>query len=374
MSKLMRLLLCLPLLLCQPVKAVFTYASKLSNGKQNIYFFNDIHEAYDKAPEQQIQLVSFAKRLNATLLTEEMTDMNTLRRYIHDDGLLASIQVDCMNHLAKEESDLFPLRGLSLFARSMGVNATNIDYRQWVDAFRTGRSITGKMAMHVLDTVIEEIKAYDDNPVFNAYYDKTIDMVTTVFKPLWDYLRVYDIPVADLAKTEEFKRIITEIHNDPRKKELGYSDYWIAYDADIFDCILLHKLAQSTQEHIIVCAGAFHCNLASDLLEQVGFTKPKEHECGQRALGTHPMHMPTFVDRILQNRMLLCIDQVERKEIINQALHAAIDESTKILEAPWLYGSVSSMDLFILVYFISVIGFTGLLTRQAYALNTGLSS
>ena len=361
----MRLLLCLPLILCQPVKAVFTYASHLSNGKQNIYFFNDIHEAYDKAPDQQIQLVSFAKRLNATLLTEEMTDMNTLRRYIHDEELLANIQVDCMNHLAKEESDRFPLRGLALFARSMGVDAANIDYRQWVDAFRTGRSITGKTAMHVLDVVIEEIKAYDDNPVFNAYYDKTIDMVTTVFKPLWDYLRVHDIPVADLSKTEEFKRIITEIHNDPRKKELNYSDYWIAYDADIFDCILLHKLVQSTQEHIIVCAGAFHCNLASDLLKEIGFTQ--EYYCGQRALGTTPVHIEGFTQRVLHDKVLLCIDQVERKQVIEQALQKAVDESNRVLRAPWVYGSVSTMAFFVLLSFIFIVGLTGLLTRRAYA-------
>ncbi len=361
----MRLLLCFPLILCQPVKALFTYASHLSNGKQNIYFFNDIHEAYDKAPDQQIQLVSFAKRLNATLLTEEMTDMNTLRRYIHDDGLLASIQVDCMNHLAKEESDRFPLRGLSLFARSMGVDATNIDYRQWVDAFRTGRSITGKIAMHLLDTVIEEIRAYDDNPVFNAYYDKTINMVTTVFKPLWDYLRVHDIPVADLAKTEEFKRITTDIQNIKMDAKQRYNDYWIVYDSSIFDCLLLHKLAQHQQGHVIVCAGAFHCDLASDLLKEVGFDQG--YYCGQRELGTNPVHIEGFTKRILKDKMPLCANKLERKQVIEQALQTAIDESSRVLQAPWLYGSVSSMALFILVYFIFVIGLTSLLTRRIYA-------
>ncbi len=365
MSKSIRLLLFLPLVFCQPVKAVFTYASHLSNGKQNIYFFNDIHESYDKASDQQIQLVSFAKKLNASLFTEEMTDMNNLKNYIHDEKLLANIQVDCMNHLAKEESDLFPLRGLSLFARSMGVDAANIDYRQWVDAFRTGRSITGKTAMHVLDTVIEEIRAYDDNPVFNAYYDKTIDMVTAVFKPLWDCLRVHDIPVADLAKTEEFKRITTAIQSIKIDGKQRYNDYWIVYDSSIFDCLLLHKLAQSTQEHIIVCAGAFHCNLASDLLKEVGFTQ--EYYCGQRALGTNPVHIEGFTQRVLQGRAPVCIDQVERKQVIEQILRATIDDSNRVRQAPWLYGSVSTMALFILACFISVIGFTGLFTHRAYA-------
>ncbi len=368
MSKLMRTLLFLPLVLCQPVKAVFTYASHLTNGKQNIYFFNDIHEAYDKAPEQQIQLVSFAKKLNATLLTEEMTDMHNLRNYIRDEELLAKVQIDCMNHLAKEESEQFPLRGLSLFARSMGVDAANIDYRQWVDAFRTGRAITGKTAMYLLDTVIEEVRAYNDNPVFNAYYAKTINTVTTVFKPLWDYLRVHDIPVADLAKTAEFKSIVTEIHNDPRKKELGYSDYWIAYDADIFDCILLHRLAQCKQEHIIVCAGAFHNNLASDLLKQIGYDQG--YRSGQRALGTNPVHIEGFTRRILQGGAPLCTDRMKRKQIIEQALQAAINESNNVLQSPWLYGSVSTVFLFVVLFFMISVGSIALLTQRAYALRS----
>src|SRR5690606_11018497 len=132
-----------------PLQAVFNYARHLNNGKQHIYFFNDIHEAYDKAPNQQIDIVSFAKQLHALGLTEEMTNTDTLQRYIDDVQLLAQINHDCMEHLKKEESHQFPLRGLAMLARSQGVDAVNIDYRQWVDAWRSGRSITGRIAMQV---------------------------------------------------------------------------------------------------------------------------------------------------------------------------------------------------------------------------------
>lgn len=312
-----------------PLQAVFNYASHITNGKQHIYFFNDIHEAYDKAPNQQIDLISFAKQLDAKMLTEEMTNTDTLQNYIADMELLGQINRDCMEHLKKEESERFPLRGLAMLARSQGVDAVNIDYRQWVDAWRSGRSITGRVAMQVLDAVINEIKQYNDNPIFNAYYQKTVAMITDVFKPLWDYLRTSDEPVCNLIISDQGKSIIAAIDADPRKKELKYSDYWIAYDSALFDCLLLHRLAQLADEHIIVCAGGFHCNLATELLEQSGFKK--EYACGSPDLNPTAIPMQGFARHVAgqydaclteQGRILCFKEQIQT--IIEQPSSAGV--------------------------------------------------
>lgn len=305
----------------QPLKAVFTYANHLTDDKQHIYFFNDIHDACDKASDQQIHIISFAKQLNAVMLTEEMTNTDTLKRYLHDADMLNQVHEDCLLHLAKEESEQFPLRGLALCARSMGVDAKNIDYRQWVDAFRTGRAITGRAAMQVLDRVIADIKSYNDNAVFNGYYASTVAMVTNSFKPFWDYLRQHNGPVRELTKADEFKKITTDMQQLKLDADQRYNDYWITYDSSLFNCLLLHELAQQKQTHIIVCAGAFHCNLASDMLEKIGFHTVPSHACGQRDLGTTPMNMKAFMHRVLQDRLPLCLNASERKEIINQAVN-----------------------------------------------------
>lgn len=311
-----------------PLQAVFNYASHITNGKQHIYFFNDIHEAYDKAPNQQIGLISFAKQLDAQVLTEEMTNTDTLQKYVHDVELLAQINVNCMELLQKEESDQFPLRGLAMLARCQGVDAVNIDYRNWVDAWRSGRSITGRVAMQVLDDVINEIKLYDDDAVFNAYYQKTVAMMTDVFKPLWNYLRKSDKPVCDLIACDEGKAIIEAIDADPRKKELKYSDYWIAYDSALFDCLLLHRLAQMSDEHIIVCAGGFHCNLATELLEQCGFKKV--YACGSPDLNPTAISMQGFAGQVLAGPCDVCLTERERSLCMQEQIQAVIKRPTKV--------------------------------------------
>lgn len=326
-------LLCLTLILCQPIKAVFTYGNHLSKGKQNIYFFHDIHESYEKAPEQQISVVSFAKQINAKLFTEEMTDTQTLQKYIKDKHLLAQIGLDCAAHLENPESKLFPLRGLALFGRSQGVDAQNLDYRQWVDAFRSGKAITGKVAMQVLDQIIAEIKHYDDGPILNEYYKESVALVTgDIFKPLWDFLRAHEETVAQLAQTEEFKAIIKKIDSDPRKQELQYSNYWVAYDSILFDCLLLHRLVQESHKDIIVCAGGYHCRKAAELLEQCGFVKI--YGCGQEGLYPTPMNMQGFVQKTLRQKYTQCITVAERETILEQETAAVIESNKKILALP----------------------------------------
>ncbi len=310
-----------------PLQAVFNYASHVTNGKQHIYFFNDIHEAYDKAPNQQIDIVSFAKQLHALMLTEEMTNTDTLQNYIDDAQLLVQINDDCMEHLKKEESHQFPLRGLAMLARSQGVDAVNIDYRQWVDAWRSGRSITGRVAMQVLDAVIDEIKQYDDNLIFNAYYEKTIAMVANVFKPLWDYLRASEKSVGELIASAEGQAIIAAIDADPRKKELKYSDYWIAYDSALFDCLLLHALAQNSNEHIIVCAGGFHCNLAAELLEQSGFQK--KYACGSPDLNPTAIGIQGFA-RHVSGCYDACLTQQERALCFQKEIQTIVEQPSKV--------------------------------------------
>lgn len=312
-----------------PLQAVFNYASHITNGKQHVYFFNDIHEVYDKAPDQQIDVVSFAKQLKAKMFTEEMTNTDTLQKYISDSQLLAQINYDCMELLQKEESNKFPLRGLAMLARSQGVDAINIDYRNWVDAWRSGKSITGRVAMQVLDAVINEIKQYDDGPIFNAYYCKAVAMITDVFKPLWNYLRDSDELVCNLIASDKGKAIIVAIDTDPRKKELKYSDYWIAYDNTLFDCLLLHRLAQSSDEHIIVCAGGFHCNLAIELLEQNGFNK--KYACGNPDLNPTAISLQGFARTVsgvydaclTEQKRILCM-QEQIQNIVVQ-IPAAVD-------------------------------------------------
>lgn len=356
-------LLFLSLLFIQPVKAVFTCATHISNEKQNIYFFNDIHEAYEQAPEQQLAVVSLAKELNAKLLTEEMVDTSTLRDYVHDERLIAQIELDCMEHLKKEESLQFPLRGLALLARTAGVDACNIDYRQWVDAFRSGRSITGKMAMSMLDNVIADIRSYDDNDLFNAYYKESTDMVTEVFKPLWDYLRAHDELVADLVRTDEFKEIVAAINADPRKKEFKYSDYWIAFDSRIFDCLLLHTLAQQKDEHVIVCVGAFHANHAMELLAQLGY----KNICslGQIDYNAVAVSIDGFVHKLLMRKLDVSIDREERKAMITGAIEDVINKNNLLLKAPSWITAVS-----LILVFLAIVALTMLCTNQIYALRS----
>ncbi len=356
-------LLFLFLLFAQPVKAVFTCATHMSNGQQNIYFFNDIHEAYEKAPEQQIAIVNLAKELNAKLFTEEMVDTSTLRNYVHNDRFMAQIELDCMEHLKKEESSRFPLRGLALFARTAGVDARNIDYRQWVDAFRSGRSITGKMAMHMLDSVIADIRSYDDNDLFNEYYRESTDMVTQVFKPLWDYLRAHDEFVADLVRTDEFKEIVAAINADPRKKEFKYSDYWIAFDSRIFDCLLLHTLAQEQDEHVIVCVGAFHANHAMELLAQLGYKKICS--LGQIDYNAVAVSVDGFVHKLLMRKLDINIDREERMAIMARAIEDVISKNNLLLKV----SSLITALLFILG-FLMIILLTMFFIYQIYVLRS----
>lgn len=227
-----------------------------------------MHEASELAPNQQTAVVYLAKELNATLLTEEMVDITTLSKYIPDKQLMEQIDADCMRLLQKKESSFFPLRGLSLFARSRGVNAYSADYRQWADPFRCGRLITGKMAMKVLDKVIEEIDTYDDNPIFNNYYQEKAEMVKMAFAPLWDHLRMQNKLIGELCMTPEFQKIVALLYN-PQENE--YSECWVMYDSSIFDCLLLHNLAQNNNEHIIICAGDYHCEKIKTLLMNCGY-------------------------------------------------------------------------------------------------------
>lgn len=311
---------------CFPIKAVFVDFNYLYDGNQHIYFFEDLHKPSDIAQDQQITIVSLAKELSATLLTEEMVDIGTLKNYVTDEKFCAQIELDCMDLLQKEESSQFSLRGLALFARSIGVDASNIDYRLWADPFRCGRSITGCMAVQILIKVLKEIISYDDNPLFNAYYKKSVEMVKGEFGSFWLYLGKWNEPVSKICCAPEFHEIVTSLYN-PTKNE--YSEFWAMYDSCLFNCLLLHSLAQCKNKHIIISAGEHHCRQLKNVLINSGF---KALHSIDKENGQTPIEIKKLIDHDLGKQVDNCVDICERKNMITDQIAAIITKNRMILE------------------------------------------
>jgi hypothetical protein len=309
-----------------PARAVFVGFDYLSNGKQHIYFFEDVHKPSPVSQKQQIEVASLAKELGATLLTEEMVDIGTLRNYVTDEKLLAQIELDCMDLLKSEESSQFSLRGLALFARSLGCDAFNVDYRQWADPFRCGRSITGFMAVQVLGKVLKEIASYDDNAIFNDYYKKSYDMVTGEFGSFWLYLCKWNVPISKICCAPEFYEIVASLYN-PAQNE--YSEFWAMYDSCIFNCLLLHKLAQSTNEHIIICAGEHHSQQLKKILISCGYGSL--HAIDQLN-DQSPIEVKKLIEWNVNRRIADCVNMAERKKIIAAQIELIINKNRMLLK------------------------------------------
>lgn len=313
-------------IVCLPIRAVLVDFNHMYDDKKYVYFFEDLHKHSDIAQNQQIAVVSLAKELGATLLTEEMVDIGALRNYVTDEKLLAQIEIDCMDLLKKEESSQFSLRGLAMFARSMGVDACNIDYRQWADPFRSGRSITGRIAIQVICKVLKEIASYNDNPVFNDYYKKSYDMVRGDFGSFWLYLCQWDEPVSKVCCAPEFQQIISSLYN-PAHNE--YSEFWAMYDSCLFNCLMLHKVAQCNNKHIIICAGEHHCRQLKKLLFNCGYEALRAID---RENDQTPLDIKSAVSSDLHRQIANCVDTSERKKIIADEIELIINKNRALLE------------------------------------------
>ncbi len=224
-----------------------------SGEKQHIICCGDWHNLTTHADQQADELVKFIAERKCDsdcILVEDMTDFEHVFQYVeqylkkHMDGytepVLGNVQKKYHEELKKFLKSLGQgaLLKIGLHAESQGVRVINSEYRQLLLGLPLPASwepLVCKVSSFMWSSILEELKAYDDNDVLNHFYK---DIIT---------------------RSEHF------IKSDRFSQEIEF------LDAKFLHNIYQLQIEQEQSNMIALCAGALHTINIERILPKLGY-------------------------------------------------------------------------------------------------------
>lgn len=303
--------------------------------EQHLVLCGDNHDLKETGIDQAHEIVDcLAKRANKydTILVEDLNDMQSLGKSIDAffdaypnsadrakaqafiDTAGKSIECQREECLRSKEHDV--LFVLPYLARTKNVSVQNIDFRFIVScsAMRldTQKYADGRLLVpHLIESIVEEIAAYNDGPLLNNIYAKIIGRYTPfkdvvcdimrsnniIFQDLVDYFEqtcfdnpafkpvyVHPIDTVDLSwSVNRFERALENIRNgdksiDVRNQFRSHLDTLLTLSsAELIDARALHaiytrQIQSSAGNVMFMCAGKAHNGVIAQVLPNFGYT------------------------------------------------------------------------------------------------------
>jgi hypothetical protein len=205
---------------------------------------------------------------------------------------------------------------LPYLARQKNVSQINIDFRQFVSCgamrFNVEEYQNGRLIIpHLLESVVQEIAAYDDGPVLNKRYAEIVERYTPfmqyickimrdnniIFQDLIDYLvdacianpQAFDPVFVKSIRTVDLSwnfnqlqlaldKVKTGDKSDQVRASLrsNFDDLLTLSSAELIDARMLHTLykkqIENTENNIMfMCAGKAHNAVVADELSHLGY-------------------------------------------------------------------------------------------------------
>lgn len=240
-------------------------------------------------------------------------DCETARRGIA--GVHKALEEQREECIKKQENDL--LFVLPYLARKKNVSQINIDFRHFVSCgamrFNVEEYQNGHLMIpYLLESVVQEIAAYDDGPVLNKRYAEIVERYTPfmqyickimrdnniMFQDLIDYLvdacianpQAFDpvfvksIRTVDLSwNFKQLQLALDKVKKGDKSDQVraslrsNFDDLLTLSSAELIDARMLHTLykkqiSNAENNIMFMCAGKAHNAIVADELSHLGYT------------------------------------------------------------------------------------------------------
>jgi hypothetical protein len=229
------------------VQGIFYRGERFVHRNGNIIeCFGDIHipcEDPSLVHQQQNDILAYAKDHNAHVIVE---DMNA--RY-EQNGFDSMWDVDV--------SCTMPLDSLSTQCDAIGIDSSNVEFRELSAASLAGFPISAQQTIRSFNNIVNEIYAYNDTHFLNAYYWRTLTNVVNQHKQLINSLESSRCTLKDFCESED-KQIQDQVN---------------LFDVTLLDMRIIHAIYTNRyKSRILVCAGANHIRRIIPVLRKMGYS------------------------------------------------------------------------------------------------------